>query len=101
VPNPLVNLMTPQIRQKFYIVYAAIGFLLTATQVALSAVEQSQPKWFIAVLAVFAFVGSAFGVTAASNVQTGKQDPNPPNPAEVNPVKPAEVNPATPAEVRG
>ncbi len=68
--NPLVGFLTPGIRQKIYAGYALIGLLLGAAQVGFSAAAQGQPTWLTVVLAIFAFIGTALGATAASNVQT-------------------------------
>ena len=68
--NPLVGFLTPGIRQKIYAGYAFIGLLLGATQVGFSAAAHGQPTWLTVVLAIFAFIGTALGATAASNVQT-------------------------------
>lgn len=70
--NPLVDFLTPGIRQRIYFGYALIGLVLSATQVGFSAAAQGQPTWLTVVLAIFAFIGTALGATAASNVQTGK-----------------------------
>lgn len=71
--NPLVNFLTPNLRQGIYVVYALIGLVLGAIQVGLSAAAQGQPTWLTVALAVFAFIGTALGATAASNVQTSKE----------------------------
>ncbi len=68
--NPLVGFLTPGIRQQIYAGYAFIGLLLGATQVGFSAAALGQPTWLTVVLAIFAFIGTALGATAASNVQT-------------------------------
>ncbi len=70
--NPLVDVLTPGIRQKIYFGYALIGLMLGATQVGFSAAAQGQPTWLTVVLAVFTFIGTALGATAASNVTAGK-----------------------------
>jgi uncharacterized membrane protein len=69
MPNPLVGVLPAAIRQRIYVIYAVLGFLLGGVQVGWSAAGGGQPTWLTVVLAVFAFVGSALGVTAASNMQ--------------------------------
>jgi len=74
VQNPLIGFLTPNLRQRIYVVYASIGLVLGAIQVGLSAAAQSHPTWLTVSLAVFAFIGTALGATAASNVQAAKED---------------------------
>ena len=63
----LKDIITPKARKPIYAVYAIIGLILGATQVGFSAAEAGQPVWLTVALAVFAFVGTALGFTAASN----------------------------------
>lgn len=63
----LKDIITPKVRKPVYAVYAIIGLILGATQVGFSAAEAGQPVWLTVALAVFAFVGTALGFTAASN----------------------------------
>ena len=81
--NPLVDFLTPHFRQRLYIGYAFVGLALSGTQVGFSAAGQGQPTWLTVVLPVFAFVGTALGATAASNVQTVKEAPQATASAEV------------------
>jgi hypothetical protein len=66
--TPLTALFSPSIRQKIYVIYALIGVILGAIQIAYSSLQLTQPPWLVAVLAIFAFVGGPLGLTAASNV---------------------------------
>lgn len=59
--------ISPSIRKTFYYVYGLLGIVIGATQVGYSAAELGQPVWLTVSLAVFAFVGTAFGVTAGAN----------------------------------
>lgn len=65
----LYDILPTKARQALYAVYAFIGLGLGATQVAYSAAEAGQPMWLTVALAVFAFLGTAFGFTAAANAQ--------------------------------
>ena len=72
--TPLTGIFTPSIRQKIYFVYALVGVVLGAIQVAYSSLQIGQPPWLVVALAVFAFIGGPLGLTAASNVL--KHDPS-------------------------
>ena len=63
----LKDIITPKARKPIYAVYAIVGLVLGATQVGFSAADAGQPVWLTVALAVFAFVGTALGFTAASN----------------------------------
>lgn len=63
----LNEILPAKVRRVLYAVYAFIGLGLGATQVAYSAASAGQPLWLTVALAVFAFVGTAFGFTAAAN----------------------------------
>ena len=56
-----------KVRGTLYSIYAVIGLGLGATQVGYSAAQAGQPVWLTVALAVFAFVGTGIGYTAASN----------------------------------
>lgn len=66
----LTDILTPEVRKPIYAIYAILGVLLGATQVAYAAAEAGQPVWLTVALAVFAFVGTALGFTAAANTPT-------------------------------
>ena len=68
----LHDILTPEVRKPIYAIYALLGLVIGATQVAYSAAEAGQPTWLTVTLAVFAFVGTALGFTAASNTPTGR-----------------------------
>lgn len=57
----------PQIRKPLYALYALLGIVVGAIQVAYVAADAGQPTWLTVSLAVYGFVGTAFGLTAASN----------------------------------
>lgn len=54
-------------RSKIYIGYALLGLTIGAIQVGYSAAGAGQPVWLAVSIAVFAFVGTAFGFTASAN----------------------------------
>lgn len=55
-------------RKKVYAVFALIGVILGAVQVAYASIASSgQPAWLTAALAVYAFLGGALGLTARAN----------------------------------
>jgi hypothetical protein len=57
----------PHVRKPFYAAYALLGIVVGAIQVAYVAADAGQPTWLTVCLAVYGFIGTAFGVTAASN----------------------------------
>lgn len=63
----LVQNLPQTTRRYIYSGYAVVGLGLGATQVGYSAAEAGQPTWLVVALAVFAFVGTALGFTAAQN----------------------------------
>lgn len=58
----------PSLRRKLYAVYGVIGIVLGATQVGFSAAEAGQPVALTVALAVFGFLGGAFGFGARAKV---------------------------------
>jgi len=58
----------PALRKRLYVVYAVVGLVLGSTQVGFSAAEAGQPVWLTVALAVYAYVGVAFGFAAQSKV---------------------------------
>ena len=58
----------PKLRKGLYTGYAVVGVLLGAIQVGMSAAETGQPTWLTVALAVYAFLGTAFGFSARSKV---------------------------------
>lgn len=63
-----MNVFIPaRIRGPIYAAFSVLGLGLGATQVGYSAADAGQPTWLTVALAVFAFLGTAVGYTAASN----------------------------------
>jgi hypothetical protein len=65
----VTDILSPATRQKVYAVFALLGVALGAVQVAFSAADSGQPEWLTVTLAVYAFLGGALGLTAASNTK--------------------------------
>ena len=60
----------PRLRGTIYSSFALVGLALGGTQVGYSAAEARQPTWLTVAMAVFAFVGTGIGYTAATNTPT-------------------------------
>lgn len=59
----------PQLRKITYGAYAIVGLVLGSTQVGYAAAEAGQPVALTVALAVYAYVGVAFGFAAQAKVQ--------------------------------
>lgn len=66
--NPLIDILNPQTRKTVYAAYALIGLIVGCIQVGFGSVNASTPNWLKITLAIYAFLGTAIGATAASNV---------------------------------
>ena len=66
----LLTLIPDRVRKIVYIVYTATGVGIGAVQVGYVAASAEQPMALTVALAVYAYLGIALGLTAASNVQT-------------------------------
>lgn len=64
------ELLPPKARKISYIVYALIGVTLGSFQAGFAAADIGSPLWLIISFAVFTYVGTAFGIVAASNTTT-------------------------------
>lgn len=71
--NPL-TLIPDQVRKGIYVAYTAVGVAIGAVQVGYVAVNATQPDALTIALAVYAYIGVALGLTAASNVQSSSDD---------------------------
>ncbi|MEP7091205.1 MAG: hypothetical protein ABI776_13990 [Nocardioidaceae bacterium] len=67
--NPLTGILSPSARKSAYAVYAAIGLLVGCIQVGYGSLDAATPAWLKVTLAIYAFIGTAIGATAASNVK--------------------------------
>jgi hypothetical protein len=66
----LENILPPSARKTVYATYAVLGVVIGCIQVAYASSSAGQPMWLNVVLAVFGFLGTAIGATAASNTHT-------------------------------
>ena len=76
--------LPPAARASIYYGFAVVGVALGATQVGFAAANAGQPTWLTVALAVYAFVGPALGLTAASNTPTGGDEPVPADAAVIH-----------------
>lgn len=60
----------PEIRKIAYIVSTILGIALGALQVGFASANAGQPVWLTVALAVYAFIGGALGIQAATNTTT-------------------------------
>ncbi|MBM6622686.1 hypothetical protein JTF08_13805 [Micrococcaceae bacterium RIT802] len=63
----LKDIIPAALRSKVYIGVALLGFALGGTQVGFAAAKVDQPVWLVVAFAVYGFVVTAVGFTAASN----------------------------------
>lgn len=68
--NPLTALPA-KVRKAIYAFYAALGIAFGATQVGYATANVDQPLWLLVAFGVFAYLGTALGLVAASNVTSG------------------------------
>lgn len=54
-------------RAVVYTIFGILGLGIGATQVGYAAAEAGQPTWLTVSLAVYAFLGTGIGYTAATN----------------------------------
>lgn len=77
--STLTDILPAPTRKVVYAAYALTGLVLGAIQAGYGALDNVSPDWMKVALAVYAFIGTAVGATAASNVQPQPQ-PQPPPP---------------------
>ena len=65
----------PALRRTLYTVYAIAGLILGSVQVGFSAADVGQPVALTVALAVYGFVGTAFGFTARAKTDAKPVDP--------------------------
>ncbi len=66
----LTNILPAPTRKVLYTVYSVLGLCIGAAQAGYGALNNATPDWMKVTLAVYAFIGTAVGATAASNVST-------------------------------
>lgn len=69
----LTDILPAATRKRVYAVYALVGVVLGAVQVAYLNLA-GQPQWLTVALAVYGFLGTALGVTAAANTDTQRRN---------------------------
>jgi hypothetical protein len=81
--NPLTGIVAARTRKYVYTVYSLIGLVAGGIQAAYGSVGGTSPDWLKITLSVYAFLGTAIGATAASNVMAHPREAatNPPTPA--------------------
>lgn len=67
----LVDIIPAEWRKPIYAVYAVLGVILGAVQIALD----PDPGWLMTTMAVYAFVGGAIGFVASANTVPTKDVP--------------------------
>ena len=65
----------PALRRTLYTAYAIAGLILGSTQVGFSAADVGQPVALTVALAVYGFVGTAFGFQARAKTDAKPVDP--------------------------
>ncbi|MGH3507815.1 MAG: hypothetical protein ACRDO2_11490 [Nocardioidaceae bacterium] len=73
--NPLTDVLSPGARKMIYFAYALVGLGVGAVQAGYGSVNVATPDWLKITLAVYAFVGTFIGATAASNVKASAPVP--------------------------
>jgi hypothetical protein len=66
--NPLTGIFGAGPRKALYTTYSLIGLVVGGIQAAYGSVSAGSPNWLKVTLSVYAFLGTAIGATAASNV---------------------------------
>lgn len=66
-PKDALSLLPAGVRGVFYTIFALTGVVFGGIQVGYGAVELAQPAWLTVALAVYAFVGGAFGLVAVTH----------------------------------
>lgn len=70
-PKDALDVLLPaKVRVPFYAVFALLGVTFSAISVGFAAIEKPSPAWLLVSLAVYAFLGTTFGVVALANVNT-------------------------------
>ena len=72
----------PALRRRLYTVYAIAGLILGSVQVGFSSADVGQPVALTVALAVYGFVGTAFGFQARAKTDA-KPAPDHPEPRKI------------------
>ena len=81
MPNPLTGIVAARTRKYIYTAYSLIGLIAGAVQAAYGSIGGTSPDWLKVTLSVYAFLGTAIGATAASNVMSTPREPESRTPA--------------------
>ena len=68
----LKDILPDEVRAKIYFWFALGGLVLFSAQVGFVAAQAEQPVALTVALAVYTFVGGAFGFTAQANTPAGR-----------------------------
>ncbi len=74
MPNPLTGVVAARTRKYLYTAYSLLGLFIGGVQAAYGSISAPSPDWLKITLSVYAFIGTAIGATAASNVHFGPRD---------------------------
>lgn len=67
----MTDIIPAKYRKVAYSIYATLGAILTSIQVWIASTDGTgQPSWLTGALAVFTFLGTAFGLVAQANTPT-------------------------------
>lgn len=72
----LKDIIPAEWRKPFYAVYSIIGVILGSIQIAYN----PDPEWLTTSVAIYLFVGGAFGAVASSNTVVEKKEETDPEP---------------------
>lgn len=75
--NPLYDLVPANQRRRVYAIFALLGLIAGAVQIAFLAIDPDLPTWLNVSIVVYNFLSVPFGALAASNT------PSPENPVVV------------------
>lgn|GEM_PF-3498694 len=72
--NPLTDIVPSHYRRRAYKIFGAGSLVLGATQLGYATADAGQPTWLTVALAVWVFLGSGLGLTAAANTTPGDDE---------------------------
>jgi len=71
--NTIRVALPPHVRSAVYLGYSIVGVVLGAILLSYLVLQLALPVWLVVANVVFPFIGTAFGLTAASNTDLGGQ----------------------------
>lgn len=69
-PKEVIDQLPATARKIVYSVFALVGVTFGAIQVGYGAAEMASPAWLVVALAVYGFLGGAFGLVAVTHTGT-------------------------------